>query len=258
MVKRALVIAGSPRRVLEQLVALREETGHFGTLLMAGHDWDQPSALAPLDGAAGDRGDAASSRGTPTRARGGADMKVATWRGGGRFTLDTAPDPVAGPGQVVVDVTRRGYLRHRRARDPGPLPVDAAAWCMGHEYSGVVREVGRGVSRRLVGRTVACEPSYGCGKCAGVRRTAAISQCAQCDAGRRLRRARRAARALRAPAAEGARCRSPPRWPSPTVLLPLRARDVPDAARRDRGGHGRRHHGARHHGAGGPPRCRSA
>src|SRR5260370_1361413 len=43
MIKRALVIAGSPRRVLEQLVALREETGHFGTLLMGGHDWDRPA-----------------------------------------------------------------------------------------------------------------------------------------------------------------------------------------------------------------------
>jgi alkanesulfonate monooxygenase SsuD/methylene tetrahydromethanopterin reductase-like flavin-dependent oxidoreductase (luciferase family) len=41
-VKRALIIAGSPRRVVEQLVALREEIGPFGTLLMAGHDWDQP------------------------------------------------------------------------------------------------------------------------------------------------------------------------------------------------------------------------
>lgn len=43
MVKRALVIAGSPSRVLDQLVALRDETGHFGTLLMAGHDWDRPA-----------------------------------------------------------------------------------------------------------------------------------------------------------------------------------------------------------------------
>ena len=41
-IKRALIIAGSPRRVLDQLVALRDEVGHFGTLLMAGHDWDQP------------------------------------------------------------------------------------------------------------------------------------------------------------------------------------------------------------------------
>lgn len=42
MVKRALVIAGSPGRVLDQLVALRDEVGPFGTLLMAGHDWDRP------------------------------------------------------------------------------------------------------------------------------------------------------------------------------------------------------------------------
>jgi alkanesulfonate monooxygenase SsuD/methylene tetrahydromethanopterin reductase-like flavin-dependent oxidoreductase (luciferase family) len=41
-VKRGIVIAGSPRRVLDQLVALRDEVGPFGTLLMAGHDWDQP------------------------------------------------------------------------------------------------------------------------------------------------------------------------------------------------------------------------
>jgi alkanesulfonate monooxygenase SsuD/methylene tetrahydromethanopterin reductase-like flavin-dependent oxidoreductase (luciferase family) len=41
-IKRGMIIAGSPRRVLDQLVALRDETGHFGTLLMAGHDWDQP------------------------------------------------------------------------------------------------------------------------------------------------------------------------------------------------------------------------
>lgn len=42
MIKRALMIAGSPRRVLDQLVALREEVGPFGTLLMGGHDWDRP------------------------------------------------------------------------------------------------------------------------------------------------------------------------------------------------------------------------
>ena len=41
-IKRTLIIAGSPMQVLDQLVALRDETGHFGTLLMGGHDWDQP------------------------------------------------------------------------------------------------------------------------------------------------------------------------------------------------------------------------
>jgi alkanesulfonate monooxygenase SsuD/methylene tetrahydromethanopterin reductase-like flavin-dependent oxidoreductase (luciferase family) len=41
-VKRGMVIAGSARRVLDQLVALRDEIGPFGTLLMSGHDWDRP------------------------------------------------------------------------------------------------------------------------------------------------------------------------------------------------------------------------
>ena len=43
---RALRAAGlpiSPGRVLDQLVALREETGSFGTLLATGHDWDRPA-----------------------------------------------------------------------------------------------------------------------------------------------------------------------------------------------------------------------
>jgi alkanesulfonate monooxygenase SsuD/methylene tetrahydromethanopterin reductase-like flavin-dependent oxidoreductase (luciferase family) len=41
-ITHGMIIAGSPRRVLDQIVALRDEVGHFGTLLMAGHDWDQP------------------------------------------------------------------------------------------------------------------------------------------------------------------------------------------------------------------------
>jgi alkanesulfonate monooxygenase SsuD/methylene tetrahydromethanopterin reductase-like flavin-dependent oxidoreductase (luciferase family) len=41
-IKRSQVLSGSPSRVLDQLVALRDEIGHFGTLLMTGHDWDQP------------------------------------------------------------------------------------------------------------------------------------------------------------------------------------------------------------------------
>jgi alkanesulfonate monooxygenase SsuD/methylene tetrahydromethanopterin reductase-like flavin-dependent oxidoreductase (luciferase family) len=40
---RSQVIAGSPSTVLEQLIALREEIGHFGTLIMTSHDWDRPA-----------------------------------------------------------------------------------------------------------------------------------------------------------------------------------------------------------------------
>jgi alkanesulfonate monooxygenase SsuD/methylene tetrahydromethanopterin reductase-like flavin-dependent oxidoreductase (luciferase family) len=41
-ITRAQVICGTPARVLDQLVALRDEAGPFGTLLMTGHDWDRP------------------------------------------------------------------------------------------------------------------------------------------------------------------------------------------------------------------------
>lgn len=40
----ACVIAGSPRTALDRLVALREQAGPFGHLLMAGLDWSGPNA----------------------------------------------------------------------------------------------------------------------------------------------------------------------------------------------------------------------
>jgi alkanesulfonate monooxygenase SsuD/methylene tetrahydromethanopterin reductase-like flavin-dependent oxidoreductase (luciferase family) len=39
MVCEALVIHGSPRRVADQILALRDTIGDFGTLLYAGMDW---------------------------------------------------------------------------------------------------------------------------------------------------------------------------------------------------------------------------
>lgn len=35
------IIAGTADRVLEELVAVADQTGPFGTLMMAGHDWDE-------------------------------------------------------------------------------------------------------------------------------------------------------------------------------------------------------------------------
>ena len=50
---------------------------------------------------------------------------------------------------------------------------------LGHEYTGVIRGVGRGVSKSLVGRTVGCEPSYGCSECAECA-AGRVSQCPKC------------------------------------------------------------------------------
>jgi L-iditol 2-dehydrogenase len=105
-------------------------------------------------------------------------MKVATWRGGPRFTLDEVPDPSPGPGQALVAVQAAGICGTDVHATQGLFPWQPPL-VLGHEYTGVVREVGRGVSRRLVGRAVACEPSHGCGECADCAE-GRISQCPRC------------------------------------------------------------------------------
>jgi L-iditol 2-dehydrogenase len=102
-------------------------------------------------------------------------MNVATWRGESNFTIDEAPDPAAGPGQVVVSVHAAGICGTDIHATQGLFPWTPPL-IMGHEYSGIVRDVGRGVSRRLLGKPVACEPSYGCGQCAACA-NGRISQC---------------------------------------------------------------------------------
>ena len=103
-------------------------------------------------------------------------MKVATWRGGSRFTLDDVPEPAPGPGQALVSVRAAGICGTDVHATQGLFPWTPPL-VLGHEYTGVVEDVGRGVSRRLIGRAVACEPSYGCGRCAECAE-GRISQCA--------------------------------------------------------------------------------
>ena len=102
-------------------------------------------------------------------------MKVATWHGGTRFTLDDVPEPVAVQNQVVVDVHTAGICGTDVHATQGLFPYKPPL-VLGDEYTGVVRSVGMGVSKRLVGRAVACEPSFGCRVC-GECRAGRVSQC---------------------------------------------------------------------------------
>jgi L-iditol 2-dehydrogenase len=104
-------------------------------------------------------------------------VKTATWRGGARFTVDDVPDPAPGPGQALVAVRAAGICGTDVHATQGLFPWTPPL-VMGHEYTGVVQDVGRGVSKRLIGRAVACEPSYGCGRCAECKEER-ISQCAK-------------------------------------------------------------------------------
>jgi L-iditol 2-dehydrogenase len=105
-------------------------------------------------------------------------MKVATWRGASTFTIDDVADPTPGPGQALVAVHTAGICGTDVHATQGLFPWTPPL-VMGHEYTGVVQEVGPGVSRRLVGRAVGCEPSYGCGRCADCAE-GRVSQCRGC------------------------------------------------------------------------------
>jgi threonine dehydrogenase-like Zn-dependent dehydrogenase len=102
-------------------------------------------------------------------------MRVATWRGGSKFTIDSVPDPAPARGQVLVSVHTAGICGTDVHATQGLFPW-SPPMVMGHEYTGVIEDVGRGVSRKLIGRAVACEPSYGCGTCAECK-AGRVSQC---------------------------------------------------------------------------------
>ena len=104
-------------------------------------------------------------------------MRAATWHGDTRFTLDDLSEPVPGPGQALVAVHTAGICGSDVHATQGLFPLTPPR-VMGHEYSGTVLAVGKGVSRTLVGRAVACEPNYGCGAC-GDCREGRVSQCAR-------------------------------------------------------------------------------
>jgi (R,R)-butanediol dehydrogenase/meso-butanediol dehydrogenase/diacetyl reductase len=87
-----------------------------------------------------------------------------------RPRLETADveDPVAGPGEVVVDVTACGVCGSDLHVVGAVAPPGTV---LGHEVAGVVAEVGPEVDDRWrPGTVVTARPFFGCGSCAHCRR----------------------------------------------------------------------------------------
>ncbi|MPZ84327.1 MAG: alcohol dehydrogenase catalytic domain-containing protein [Actinophytocola sp.] len=90
--------------------------------------------------------------------------------GPGRAEVRSVPAPVAGPGEVVVDVERAGVCGTDAeffTGDMSYLHTGQAAYPMriGHEWAGVVGAVGSGVDTGWVGRRVTGDTMLGCGHC---------------------------------------------------------------------------------------------
>ncbi|HEY3284030.1 MAG TPA: alcohol dehydrogenase catalytic domain-containing protein [Armatimonadota bacterium] len=87
---------------------------------------------------------------------------------GGALRLEEMPEPVAGPGEVVVDVAAVSVCASdvhyvEQGGIGGLVPPDG--FLLGHEVSGVIVAVGPGVSPERVGERVAIEPGRSCGEC---------------------------------------------------------------------------------------------
>lgn len=98
-------------------------------------------------------------------------MKGARFHSPGTVTVDELPEPVAGPGELVVRVRAAsicGTDRRIAANGHFKLP-DGTPRVLGHEFAGDVVEVGAGVTRFSVGDRVSVTPNVGCGQCENCR-----------------------------------------------------------------------------------------
>lgn len=76
--------------------------------------------------------------------------------------------PVPGPGQVLVQVIACGVCGHDQADRAGLLKIPLPA-VLGHEISGIVADVGIGVTRFVPGDRVAAKQFGTCGHCSSCR-----------------------------------------------------------------------------------------
>lgn len=81
-------------------------------------------------------------------------------------TVDDWPEPVCGPGEVVVEVHGVGLCGTDLAVFHGSRATPAVPWVLGHEGFGRIVTAGSDVPARLVDRRVVIEPNYACLKCA--------------------------------------------------------------------------------------------
>jgi 2-desacetyl-2-hydroxyethyl bacteriochlorophyllide A dehydrogenase len=76
------------------------------------------------------------------------------------------PDPKPGPNEVLVEVRVSGLCHTDVEVLHGNYGTGAYPLVPGHEYAGVVSEIGPGVDRVAVGDRVAIDPNLNCGACA--------------------------------------------------------------------------------------------
>lgn len=87
-----------------------------------------------------------------------------------KVAVGSMPDPVVGPGEVVIAVRASGICHTDIEVMRGNYGASAFPIVPGHEYAGEIIEIGPEVTRLKVGDRVVVDPNLECGKCRACRR----------------------------------------------------------------------------------------
>jgi alcohol dehydrogenase len=104
-------------------------------------------------------------------------MKGVVIREGNRIELGTFPDPhVIDASDVIIRVTAAAICGTDVHAKHGFIPGCGPGNINGHEFVGIVQEVGKGVTKFRVGERVTAPPAFWCGICPACKRDN-ISEC---------------------------------------------------------------------------------
>jgi (R,R)-butanediol dehydrogenase / meso-butanediol dehydrogenase / diacetyl reductase len=92
-------------------------------------------------------------------------MKAVVWNGPEEMAVEEVPEPTVEPGTVIVRPDAVGICGSEIEGYLGKMGNRTPPLVMGHEFAGLVTEVGEGVEEDLVGREVAVNPLSSDGTC---------------------------------------------------------------------------------------------
>ena len=96
-------------------------------------------------------------------------MKAMIRRGGGELSYETVADPAPGPNEVVVKVHACSICGSDVHAFHGKHPRLTFPRILGHEFSGEIVALGKGVNNYRVGERVCCDIDFPCGMCGPCR-----------------------------------------------------------------------------------------
>jgi (R,R)-butanediol dehydrogenase / meso-butanediol dehydrogenase / diacetyl reductase len=92
-------------------------------------------------------------------------MKGIVWHGPEQMSVEEVPEPAIEPGTVIVRPTATGICGSEIEGYLGMMGNRTPPLVMGHEFAGIVTEVGEEVDEDLIGRLVAVNPLSSDGTC---------------------------------------------------------------------------------------------